>query len=52
MTAPVTGENLSNSEKIPMTVPVTEESINKEESEKIDMTAPVTEEKVFKIRKN
>ncbi len=45
MTAPVTGENLSESEKIPMTVPVTEESV-KERSEKIPMTAPVTEEKV------
>jgi CRISPR/Cas system CMR-associated protein Cmr1 (group 7 of RAMP superfamily) len=40
MTVPVTGENLSDSEKIPMTVPVTEE----ETSEKISMTAPVTSE--------
>jgi len=43
MTAPVSGENLSESEKIAMTVPVTEESVD--ESEKIPMTAPVTEEK-------
>jgi hypothetical protein len=27
MSAPVTGENLSESEKIPMTVPVTEEKV-------------------------
>ncbi len=40
MTAPVTGTNLSKSEKIPMTVPVTAE----DESEKIDMTAPVSAE--------
>jgi DNA gyrase inhibitor GyrI len=40
MTAPVTGENLTESEKIPMTVPVTEEDT----SQKIAMTAPVTEE--------
>ena len=43
MTAPVSGENVNASEKIPMTVPVTEESV---ESEKIKMTAPVTEESV------
>lgn len=42
MTAPVSGENLSESEKIAMTVPVTEESVD---SEKIPMAAPVTEEK-------
>ena len=41
MTAPVSGENVSVSEKIPMTAPVTEEVV---ESEKIEMTAPVTEE--------
>ncbi len=51
MTAPVTGENLSDSEKIPMTVPVTEEAINEEESEKIAMTVPVTEEKVSESEK-
>ena len=44
MTAPVTGENLSDSEKIPMTVPVTEEDT----SEKIPMTAPVTSEEKSK----
>lgn len=42
MTAPVSGENLTESEKIPMTVPVTEEEVGK--SEKIPMTAPVKEE--------
>lgn len=42
MTAPVSGENLTESEKIPMTVPVTEEEVGK--PEKIPMTAPVTEE--------
>lgn len=42
MTAPVSGENLSEPEKIPMTAPVTEERV---EGEKIEMTAPVTEEK-------
>ena len=41
MTAPVSGENISVSEKIPMTIPVTEEAVH---SEKIEMTAPVTEE--------
>jgi len=41
MTAPVSGENISVSEKIPMTVPVTEEAVK---SEKIEMTAPVIEE--------
>ncbi|MCE5214457.1 MAG: heme-binding protein [Methanobacterium sp.] len=40
ITAPVTGTNLLKSEKIPMTVPVTEE----DKSEKIDMTAPVSAE--------
>ena len=43
MTAPVSGENISVSEKIPMTVPVTEEALH---SEKIEMTAPVSEEAV------
>lgn len=42
MTAPVEEEK-RNSEKIPMTSPVTEESLM--ESEKIKMTTPVTEEK-------
>lgn len=46
MTAPVTGENLSESEEIPMTVPVTEETIQKGESEKIKMTAPVASEEI------
>ena len=45
MTAPVSGENVNASEKIPMTVPVTEESV---ESEKIKMTVPVTEEDIEK----
>lgn len=59
MTAPVSGENITESEKIPMTIPVTEEELNesdrkkmitplKEEqldkSERISMTAPVTQE--------
>jgi hypothetical protein len=55
MTAPVTGTNLSESEKIPMTLPVTEEDksekiamnapvITEDKSEKISMTAPVTSE--------
>lgn len=48
MTTPVTGENLNESEKIPMTVPVTEE----ETSEKIEMTAPVTEEETSEIAMN
>lgn len=39
-TTPVTGINRTESEKIPMTVPVTAE----DESEKIAMTVPVTEE--------
>ena len=43
MTAPVSGENISVSEKIPMTIPVTEEAVH---SEKIEMTAPVSEEVV------
>ena len=43
MTAPVSGENISVSEKIPMTIPVTEETVH---SEKIEMTAPVSEEVV------
>ena len=51
MTAPVTGENLSKSEKIPMTVPVTEEAIKEEKSEKIPMTVPVTEETVSEPEK-
>jgi hypothetical protein len=51
MTTPVTGENLSKSEKIPMTVPVTEEAVEEERSEKIDMTIPVTEEKVSESEK-
>ncbi|NYB51294.1 MAG: heme-binding protein [Methanobacteriaceae archaeon] len=48
MTVPVSGENISVSEKIPMTTPVTEEAVDKDfnESEKIHMTAPVTEESV------
>jgi len=46
MTAPVSGENLSESERIPMTVPVTEEDV--EMSEKIAMAAPVTEENAGK----
>jgi len=46
MTAPVTGENLSESEKIPMTVPVTEEAVEEEKSEKIAMTVPVAEEQI------
>ena len=44
MTAPVSGENLSESEKIPMTIPVIEESVGG--SVKIPMAAPVTEESV------
>ncbi len=48
MTAPVSGENLSESEKIAMTVPVTEESVD---SEKIPMAAPVTEESVDESEK-
>jgi len=46
MTAPISGENISNSEKIPMTAPVTEEAVEKVggESENIPMAAPVTEE--------
>lgn len=46
MTAPVSGENISNSEKIPMTAPVTEEAVEgiSGESENIPMAAPVTEE--------
>ena len=41
MMAPVSGENISSSEKIAMTIPVTEEAIG---SEKIAMNTPVTEE--------
>jgi hypothetical protein len=41
MTTPVSGETVSGSEKIPMTIPVTEEEVG---SEKIPMTTPVTEE--------
>ncbi len=48
MTAPVSGENLSESEKIAMTVPVTEE---RADSEKIPMAAPVTEESVDESEK-
>lgn len=48
MTAPVSGENLSESEKIAMPVPVTEESVD---SEKIPMAAPVTEESVDESEK-
>lgn len=46
MNAPVSGENISNSEKIPMTAPVTEEAVEVVggESENIPMAAPVTEE--------
>lgn len=46
MNAPVSGENISNSEKIPMTAPVTEEAVEGVggESENIPMAAPVTEE--------
>jgi SOUL heme-binding protein len=46
MTAPVSGENLSESERIPMTIPVTEEDV--EGSENIPMAAPVTEENAGK----
>lgn len=60
MTAPVTGTNLSESEKIPMTVPVTAEDESEkiamnapvsaeDKSERIDMTVPVTEEESEKI---
>lgn len=42
MTAPVSGENLTESEKIPMTVPVTEEQIGR--TEKISITAPTGDE--------
>ncbi|MDI6644906.1 MAG: heme-binding protein [Methanobacteriaceae archaeon] len=42
MTAPVSGENINESENIPMTIPVTEEELN--ESDRIKMTTPVTEE--------
>ena len=60
MTAPVSGENITESEKIPMTIPVTEEELkeldrkkmttplNEEllgKSEELAMAAPVTEEK-------
>jgi len=48
MTASVEEEN-RKSEKIPMTVPVTEESLK--ESEKIKMTTPVTEEKTGNIHR-
>ena len=48
MTAPVEEEK-RNSEKIPMTSPVTEESLM--ESEKIKMTTPVTEEKTGNIHR-
>jgi hypothetical protein len=48
MTAPVSEQKIG-SEKIPMTVPVTEESLK--ESEKIKMTTPVTEEKTGNIHR-
>ena len=48
MTAPVSEEKI-DSEKIPMTTPVTEESLK--ESEKIKMTTPVTEEKTGNIHR-
>ena len=46
MTAPVSGENISNSEKIPMTAPVTEEAVEEvdDESENIPLYAPVNGE--------
>lgn len=46
MTAPVSGENISNSEKIPMTAPVTEEAVEEvdDESENIPLSAPVNGE--------
>jgi hypothetical protein len=53
MNAPVSGENISVSEKIPMTAPVTEEAvgITADESEKIPMAAPVTEESINESEK-
>jgi hypothetical protein len=48
MTTPVEEEKKS-SEKIPMTAPVTEETLNK--SEKIRMTTPVTEEKTGNLHR-
>ena len=48
MTAPVSEEKI-DSEKIPMTTPVTEESLK--ESEKIKMITPVTEEKTGNIHR-
>jgi hypothetical protein len=53
MTAPVSGENITVSEKIPMTAPVTEGAVEEDfnESEKIPMAAPVTEEAVGESEK-
>lgn len=53
MTAPVSGENISVSENIPMTAPVTEEAVegDVDESENIPMAAPVTEEAISESEK-